>query len=375
MSVEVRQVQGRKDRYRFVDLPFRLFGDNPGWVPPVRLAVHDRLSPKHPASEHQQWCTWMAWRDGRAVGRIGACVDRMFDEFHGLSWAWIGFFEAADDTEATRALFDTAWSWGRDHGATMATGPASFTTNDECGLQIDGFDSVPQILTPQNPAYYEALWLDAGWEPAMDLWSWEADRHQIGLSDRQKHGLERLRQRSDLHIREMRMKDFDAEVGRFFKVYNRAWAHNWGFAPMTEAEVRHLAKDLKQIIDPTLGLFVENAAGEQVAVALALPDTNEALRLHMRSGRLLPLGWAHLLLGVKRTARVRVLALGVVPELQSRAVGPMLYQALAERTLAKTRVQSGEASWILSTNTAMNKALAGLGGRRGKTWRLYQHAL
>ncbi len=375
MTVEVRQVCGRMDRYRFVDLPFRLFGDNPGWVPPVRMAVHDRLSPKHPASEHQQWCTWMAWRDGRPVGRIGACVDRMFDEFHGLSWAWIGFFEAADDSEAAAALFDTAWSWAGEHGATVATGPASFTTNDECGLQIDEFDSVPQILTPQNPEYYERLWLDAGWEQAMDLWSWEADRTEIGLSDRQKHGLERLRARNDLHVREMRMKDFDAEVGRFFKVYNRAWAHNWGFAPMTEAEVRHLAKDLKQIIDPTLGLFVENSAGEQVAVALALPDTNEALRLHMRSGRLLPFGWAHLLLGVRRTARVRVLALGVVPELQSRAVGPLLYQALAERTLAKTRVQSGEASWILSTNTAMNKALAGLGGRRGKTWRLYQYTL
>jgi len=375
MAIDVRQVRSRMDRYRFVDLPFRLFGDNPGWVPPLRLAVHDRLSPKHPAAEHQTWCTWIAYRDGAPVGRVGACVDRTFDEFHGLSWAWVGFFEAFDDPGAAAALFETAWAWSREHGATVATGPASFTTNDECGLQVDSFDSVPLVLTPQNPAYYEPLWLGAGWEPAMDLWSWEAERHEIGLSDRQKHGLERLRRRDDLHIREMRMKDFDAEVGRFFEVYNKAWAHNWGFAPMTEAEVRHLAKDLKQIIDPTLGLFVENAAGEQVAVALALPDTNEALRAHVRSGRLLPLGWAHLLWGVRHARRVRVLALGVRPDVASRAVGPMLYQALAERTLAHPRMQSGEASWILSTNTPMNKALAGLGGHRGKTWRLYQRTL
>jgi GNAT superfamily N-acetyltransferase len=370
----VRDVTGRIDRYRFVDLPFRIFGKDPSWVPPLRMAVHDRLSPRNPAAEHQEWATWMAWRRGRVVGRIGACVDRLFDEFQSQRWVWVGFFESFDDPDAANALFEQAWSWGRERGATVATGPASFTTNDECGLQVDGFDRLPLVLTTQNPPYYERLWTSAGWEPAIDLWAWEADRAGLALSDRQRQSLDRLRRRNDLHVRELRMADFDAEVGRFFEVYNAAWAQNWGFAPMTEGEVRHLAKNLKQLIDPTLGIFAEDADGRPVGVALALPDTNEALR-HIRSGRLLPFGWARLLWGIKHARRVRVLALGVRPEVRSRALGPLLYQALADNALANRRLELGEASWVLSTNTAMNHAMAALGGQRSKTWRMYQRAL
>jgi GNAT superfamily N-acetyltransferase len=208
----------------------------------------------------------------------------------------------------------------------------------------------------------------------MDLYAWENDMTAVHLSDRQRRSLERLREKDDLRVREVRMNDFDAEVDRFFDVYSSAWARNWGFAPLTAPEVRHLAKNLKQVIDPRLVLFLERPSGDPVGAALALPDTNEALR-RIRSGRLLPFGWARLLMGVRRARHVRVVALGIRPEIRSRALGPVLYQALLERVRSRPHVEVGEASWILATNTAMNKAAEAMGGRRTKTWRMYQREL
>ena len=257
---------------------------------------------------------------------------------------------------------------------TTCVGPASFTTNDECGLLVDGFEHPPFLLTPHNPPYYEALWTGAGWRTAVDLWGWRLDRGAIAVSDRQRRILDRLRQRADVSIRAMRMDDFDAEVGRFFDVYNEAWARNWGFAPMTEPEVRHLAKNLRQIVDPELALVGERADGEPVAMLLMLPDVNLPMR-SVRSGRLLPLGWFRLWWGLRKPAQARFLALGVRPEAESRALGPLLYEAILDRLMSRPQMAMAEASWVLETNRAMNTAIEALGGRRYKTWRMYQYDL
>jgi hypothetical protein len=372
---DVRPVTNLLGRRRFVDLPFRIFGADPAWVPPLRLSVYDRISPKHPANAHQDTALWMAYRDGRPVARIGACVDRFFNEYQHASWGWIGFFESFDDPEAARALFDVACRWVKERGATTAVGPASFTTNDELGLLVEGFEDPPLMLTTHNPPYYERLWADCGWEQAMDLWGWQIVRSTVGLSERQRRTLARIRERSQLTIRGMKMKDFDAEVGRLFEVYNAAWSANWGFAPMPEAEVRHLAKQLKQIIDPDLALVIEKPDGEPVAVAITLLDVNE-LMVKIRSGRLVPTGWWRLLRGLQKVHQARVFALGVKPGQQSLALGPLLYQEIIDRLWARENIIiATEASWILATNERMNTAIQGVGGRHYKTWRLYQRQL
>jgi ribosomal protein S18 acetylase RimI-like enzyme len=373
MSVDVRPVRGARDRSRFIDLPFRLFGHDPSWVPPLRLSVRDRISPKYPANEHQDTQLWLAHRDGRVVGRIGACVDALFNDYQRLAWCWVGFFESIDDPDVATALFQTAWQWARTRDVRTCVGPASFTTNDECGLLVEGFEHPPMVLTPQNPPYYERLWVDAGWSQAMDLWAWRFDREKIELSDRQRRILERLRTRADVRVRGMRMKEFDAEVDRFLAVYNSAWSRNWGFAPLTEAEIRHLAKALKQIIDPDLALLVERSNGEPVGVCLTLPDVNVGMR-RVRSGRLLPLGWWHLLRAARHSKQARVWALGARPDVQSRAIGLLLYAEIVDR-LREKGTALAEASWILATNTAMNSAIEAMGATRYKTWRLYEHPL
>ncbi|MGH9059346.1 MAG: hypothetical protein ACRDZY_07515, partial [Acidimicrobiales bacterium] len=276
-SVDIRPARGLRGRRLFVDIPFRIHGGDPTWVPPLRMTVYDRLSPRHPAMAHQETALWVAYRHGRPVGRIGACVDSYFNSYQGVRWGWVGFFDCFDDPEVAGRLFDAACTWARSRGADTCVGPASFTTNDELGLMVEGFDELPAVLTLQNPRYYERLWVGEGWEPAMDLYGWHFERLTTGLSERQRRTLERLRQRSQVHIRGINMDDFEAEVGRFFEVYNAAWQHNWGFAPMPEAEIRHLAKQLKPILNPNWAFGAETADGETVAVCLALPDVNRLM--------------------------------------------------------------------------------------------------
>ncbi len=369
-ELEVRRVSGWWGKRRFVDVPFRLHGQDPDWIPPLRLSVYDRLSARHPAMSHQEIGLWVASRDGCAVGRIGACVDSLFNDYQGVRWGWVGFFDSIDDLAVARALFETACEWAAGRGADTCVGPACFTTNDELGLLIDGFDDPPYLLTLENPPYYEKLWEGHGWEPAMDLWGWRFHEPTTNLSDRHRHVLDRIQQRSKVVVRDINMKDFDAEVGRFFEIYNAAWSDNWGFAPMPEAEVRHLAKQLKQIIEPHWAFGLETLDGTTVGVCLALPDVNQVM-VKIPSGRLLPFGWYRLLMRHKSVTRARVWALGVHPDYQHLALGPLLYREIVDR-LRDDGIVWAEASWTLATNHRINDQMAALGAERSKIWRLFQ---
>jgi ribosomal protein S18 acetylase RimI-like enzyme len=370
-DLEIRPARNLLGRRLFVDVPFRIHGGDPGWIPPLRMSVYDRISPRHPAMAHQDVALWIAYRYGRPVGRIAACVDRTFNEYQDVKWGWVGFYDVFDDPEASDALFETACGWAAAKGMDTCVGPANFTTNDELGLLVDGFEQLPTLLTLQNPRYQVDLWERAGWEQAMDLWAWDFDVAATNLSDRQRRTMERIKTRAGIRVRSMNMKDFDNEVGRFFEVYNAAWSRNWGFAPMPEVEIRHLAKQLKQIINPDWAFGLETAEGQLVAVCLCLPDMNLPMQ-KVRSGRLLPTGWIPIVRARKRIPNVRAWALGVRPDFQPMALGSLLLGELIDRMHAAPYVVRGEASWTLATNHRINDQLAAIGGTRSKTWRLYQ---
>ncbi len=373
-AVDIRPVRGWNDRRVFVQVPFLIHGNDPGWIPPLRLSVYDRISPRHPATAHQRWQLWVAYQRGRPVGRIGAAIDSHFNEFQGVKWGWVGFYDTFDDPDVAHALFEAARSWLRQHGATTAVGPANFTTNDELGLQVDGFDEPPALLTLQNPRYYEALWTNAGWEPLEDLWAWHFEKLHTALSDRQRRVLTRIKERSGFTVRSMDMDDFDAEVSRFFELYNAAWSHNMAFSPMPEPEVRHLAKQLKSILNPRWAFGVEDRNGLVIGVCIALPDLNQIM-IKIRNGRLLPFGWLRLLAGRRRTTNARVWALGIRPEHQNLAVGTLLYQEIVDRLAADPYIATAEGGWTLASNTRINDQLAAMGAVRSKVWRLYQQPL
>jgi GNAT superfamily N-acetyltransferase len=372
-GLEIKPVHSKAELDAFIKLPFRLYSDEPNWVPPLifeRRRFLDRQ--KNPFFEHAKAEYFLAWRDGRVVGRITAQVDFNFWDFQDAKWGMFGFFECEEDPEAARALVDAAEAWVRAEGADRLVGPMDFTTNDECGVLIEGFERTPLILCPWTHRYYPALLEGAGLTKAMDLLMWE-----LHISDRERvhpaifELAESVEKEHGIVVRPFRKKDLANEVSRFMEVYNEAWERNWGFVPLTEKEVRHYAAQLKPILSENWA-FIAEKDGQTVGAALTLPDFNEVL-IRM-NGRLFPFGWAKALWWRRKISRVRVFALGVRREFQHTGVAAKLYERHFA-SAARTPQKGGEMGWILETNKPMNRAMEGMGGRVVRRFRLFEREL
>jgi GNAT superfamily N-acetyltransferase len=371
--LEIRPVHSKAEVDAFIRLPFRLYADEPNWVPPLifeRRRFLDRS--KNPFFEHARAEYFLAWRDGRPVGRITAQVDDNFQRFQDNRWGMFGFFECENDPEAAKALVDTAEAWVRAQGCDRMVGPMDFSTNDECGVLIEGFERTPLILCPWTHRYYPELLEGAGLSKAMDLLMWElhiADREHVHPAIWEL--AENVKAEHGIDVRPFRKRDLHNEVSRFMEIYNEAWERNWGFVPLTEREVRHYASQLKPILSENWA-FIAEKDGRTVGAALTLPDYNQVLK-HL-NGRLFPFGWAKALWYRRKIDRVRVFALGVKREYQHTGVAAKLYErhfASAERTPQTW----GEMGWILETNKPMNRAMEGMGGRVVRRFRLYEREL
>jgi GNAT superfamily N-acetyltransferase len=255
-------------------------------------------------------------------------------------------------------------------------GPMDFTTNDECGLLIEGHERPPIILCPWQHAYYQPLLEEAcGLAKAMDLLMWE-----LHISDKSKvhqaiwDMADAVETKHGIVVRPFRKRDLQDEVTRFLEVYNSAWERNWGFVPLTEKEVRHYAKQLKPVLDENWAMIAERKDdGEVIGAALTLPDFNQVLA-KVKDGRLLPFGWLAALRNRKKVDRVRVFALGVKPEYQHTGVAARMYQLHFEAA-ERTPQTGGEMGWILETNKAMNRAMEGMGGTVVRRYRVYEREL
>jgi GNAT superfamily N-acetyltransferase len=374
--VEVRPVASRRDLMRFIKLPWRLYRNEPRWVPPLISERRRFLDPaRNPFFQHAEAQYFLAWRQGEPVGRISAHIDRNLNEFQPNEWGLFGFYEAERDPEITAALLGAAEQWLAERGRDRMVGPMDFTTNDECGLLIEGHDRRPMILQSWHPPHYRELLEGYGLPKVMDLNMWELrlDRvedkggfhpliHEMAKKVQTEHGVT---------VRSMRKRDLEAEVGRFLEVYNAAWERNWGFVPLTEAEVRHYAKDLKPILDEKWAMIAERD-GEVLGAALSLPDINICLA-HM-NGRLLPLGWAKFLYWRRKIDRLRVFALGVKPQYQHLGIAAAFYIRHLETADPKA-IWWGELGWVLETNEPMNRAMEGMGANIVKRYRLYEKPL
>ena len=374
MPIEVRPVASKRELKAFVRLPWRLYRNEPNWVPPLLADLRKRLDREHnPFFAHAEAEYFLAWREDGPVGRITAQIDRNFNEFQGNDWGLFGFFECEDDPEAAGALVDAAAAWLRDRGRDRMVGPMDFTTNDECGLLVEGHDRTPIILTPWQHPYYQGLLEGAGLTKAMDSFMWEL---HVTARDRVHPSIwemaEKVQSEHGITVRPMRKRDLQAEVTRFLEVYNAAWERNWGFVPLTEEEVRHYAKDLKPVLDENWAMIAEAKDGTVVGAALTLPDFNQVL-IHL-NGRLWPVGWAKALYWRRKIDRVRVFALGVKREYQHTGVAARMYE-LHFDAAARTPQTGGEMGWILESNTAMNRAMEGMGGTITRRYRFYEKPL
>ncbi|HEY7892957.1 MAG TPA: hypothetical protein VIC05_12180 [Solirubrobacteraceae bacterium] len=375
-SVEVRPVRTRRELKTFIKLPWRLYRDEPNWVAPLLMDVKKRLDQrKNPFFKHAQAQYFLAYRNGEPVGRISAHVDSNFNEFQGNEWGLFGWFECDQSPETARALLDGAAGWLRERGRDRMVGPMDFTTNDECGLLIEGHERPPIILCPWHHRYYQRIFeQDLGMDKAMDLYMWSL--HVTGRDNVHPaiwEMADKLESEHGIVCRNFRKKELQREVSRFLEVYNAAWERNWGFVPLTEEEVRHYAKDLGPVLDENWAMVAERKdTGEVVGAALTLPDYNQVLA--KLNGRLLPFGWVTALRERKKIDSVRVFALGVKPDYQHTGVAARFYQMHFDAA-ERTPQSGGEMGWILEINKPMNRAMEGMGGKIVRRYRVYEREL
>lgn len=376
-SLTVRPVSGRRDLKRFVKTPFSIHRDHPQWVPPLIL---DRMKflnrSKNPYFDHAEVELFIAEREGEPVGRISAQIDARWDEYRGGNDGQFGFFETVDDPEVANALLDAGCEWLASRGREKVYGPMDFTTNDELGIMIEGFENRPVILEPWHPPYYQRLVEGAGFGKAMDLLMWHLKMGKLMEGLKFHPAIHEAAQKSldenDITIRSMKKSDMANEVARFHEVYNEAWGDNWGFVPITDEEVEFHAATLRMVIDEDWAMIAETGDGEVVGAALTLPDINQVLA--KMNGRVLPFGWLKFLRGKRDIDVVRILALGVKKKWQHTGVAAALYVRHMETT-DPDGVMTGEAGWILETNESMNRALEGMGGKVTKKFRIYEKQL
>jgi GNAT superfamily N-acetyltransferase len=373
ISVEVRPVRSRADLMRFVRLPWRIYSNEPNWVPPLVFERKRFLNKrKNPWFEHAEAEYFLAWRGRRPVGRITAQLDHDFNAYHGNDWGMFGFFECEDDPEAAAALLDTAEAWLRARGRDRMVGPMDFSMNDEAGLLIEGHDLRPYVKQPYHPRYYQPLLEGSGLAKAIDLFMWTLE-----VTDKEKmlpvmfDLAEKLEPEHGITIRHVKVGELiDREMERFVEIYNEAWKDNWGFVPLRVEEMVHSARESRPVLHSDWLMAAENRQGELVAFALTALDVNQVFR--KLNGRLLPLGWIRFLWGMRRVDRVRVGFLGVRPEYQHTGVAAGLYVEHFETAERHRYLKGGETGWILETNTAMNRGMEAMNGRIVKKYRVYE---
>jgi GNAT superfamily N-acetyltransferase len=375
MSLRIERVQTERQLRQFLKVPWLVYKNNPHWVP---WLYHDRLNAftkgKHPFFEHAEADFFIARRDGKSVGIIAAILNHRHNQFHKENAAHFGVFEVLPDPEAAALLLQTVYDWAKERQVDKLLGPVNLSINDEFALLIDGFDSPPVVMMPYNPPYYADFLEAAGYIKAMDWYAWWADVNETvtQIPDKLLRVVSKVKDRYNLNIRPVNMKNWDEDVARVKRIYNSAWENNWGFVPMTDAEFNHLAEGLRLIIDSDIVFLVEKD-GEPVGVSVSLPDANQPLhRFHPKPSVLSSyLGAAYTFLNKNRADNLRVLILGVIEQYRGLGIDALMYYETLKAAAAKG-YKYAEAGQILETNDMMNRPIKMMGGKINKVYRSYE---
>lgn len=380
MAVEVRKVESPTDYRMFFEFPWRLYQDDPNWVPPLLSMRRDQFDRKKGAAwEYMTGDFFVALRNGQPVGTIVAYINHRHNEFHDERIGWFGGFEVEDDAEAARALLDAACNWVKAQGYDVIRGPQTFTSHEDTGLLVEGFMR-PVLLMPYNKTYYEQHVLNAGFTPVMDAYSFYLSREEAlnsGLYERLKRITEAIMRRNKVTARGIDPKNLQREFALFKDLYNAAWEKNWGFVPMTERELDALVDSLGQFFDPKLAFFgyVED---QPAGFVLGIPDFNQVLqKAHAKPGTpelftLLKALYYWKLRPVMTWTRIPLL--GVKPEYRNKGVDAVLYYHVL-KAMVEGGYQHSDSGWILAANKEMVSIAKSFGSQIYKTHRWYEKAL
>ena len=369
-DIAIQPVETRSQQQRFIRLPWRIYADDPCWMPPVIMSQQELLGfRKHPFYERSKSQSFLATRGGRDVGRITAIVNAGHIDRYKEQRGFFGFFECDEDTAASRALFQAAGDWLHAQGMTCIRGPANPTLNYECGLLIEGFDTPPFFMMTHNRPWYAHLVEDAGFGKIEDMFAFWGETSMLGgLDPKLVTMVEGVKERFGVTIRPLDRRRFADEVRTFLHIYNESLGGTWGFVPLTSGEIDHMAASLKYLIEPELTLVAE-VDGKPVGAVFCLLDYNP--RIKAIDGRLFPFGFLRLLWNKKAIKRLRAISTNVVPEYQAWGIGLVLMNGLYERFM-KWGLREVEFSWVLESNYLSRRTLERGGALVTKKYRMYQ---
>jgi GNAT superfamily N-acetyltransferase len=370
-QVFVTPASSGRDMDAFIRFPLLHYCRDPFFVPHLLYERKKFFSRSNPIFQFTEVVYFLARNEkGEILGRVTAHINERHNRHAGEKTGFFGFFECVEDQAAASALMAAAEDDLRARGVKVIRGPFNFSTNEECGFLVQGFDQPPSFMMPYTKPYYPDLMTRLGYSRAKDLLAYEYE-YQGNIPDYLVRLSRRIRDRKQIVIRSIDMKHFVEDVETIFRVYNDAWSRNWGFVPVTEEEFRATAKDLRPIVDPSIVLIAEKE-GRPVAFSVTLPDYNPVLK--KMKGRLLPVGFLYLLFGRKSIRRVRTLLLGVVAEHRLSGIEALLIHDTFEKGLPKG-YRAGEMSWILEDNVLMRRSIERMGAAIGKIYRIYEKAL
>ncbi|MDA8077905.1 MAG: hypothetical protein M0Z79_03090 [Nitrospiraceae bacterium] len=365
--IEVIEATGSLDG--FILFPLKLHAGDPHFVPQLTRDMRAHFSADNPFMRHTRVRYFVARRAGKIEGRIASFINPLHNKVHRDKTGFFGFFDAVEDTEVAGALFDRAAGHLKEEGMTLMRGPMNFSTNEECGFLLEGFDEPPMLMMPYNRPYYNRLAGDCGMEKAKDLYA-----YIYPVRDRLPEKVLRvaaIAEKRGISVRPFQMKRFEEEMMIFKEVYNSAWENNWGFIPMTDEDILYAGGKLKQIIVPEL-TFVAEDDGRPVGFMGLVPDFNMVLA--KMKGSLNPVSIAKALYYSRRITDLRLMLLGIKKEFRNKAVDALLLREgyYAVRRGGYNRI---EFSWILEDNFAVQNIIEMIGGRLYKQYRIYEKSI
>ena len=376
MSVEIRPVETRRERATFVKMPWQIYHDDPHWVPPLIGDQKKMLSPdKGLFYRYGDAKLFMAYRDGKPVGRISAHLSKRHDELYHDGKGFFGFFECEENPETAHALFEAAEAHLKDNDRRTVEGPLSFSIYDEIAILVDGFDTDPYVLNVHNPPYYRSLLEQSGYEKSVDWYAFRAKRGgiDVDLPKKYKKLGDRLLKRGGVTLRNMdNGKNFDRDAEIVRQIFMSAWDQNWGHVPMTDEEWKRVSDLVKLIMIPELSVIAE-VEGRPVGFALSVYDAN--ITAKKLNGRLFPIGFIRLLTEVKKANRFRLILMGMLEEYRGKGYEAAFYLHIAEKGGAMG-FDEAELSLVVETNEPMLRSLDHLPGlERYKTYRIFRKDL
>ena len=367
MPLELVEVKTPGQLRDFIRVPYSIYPRTSLYVPLLERELRKELSPDvNPFFRHAKAKYFIALKDGSPAGRIASIVNSRHNEFHGDKTGFFGFFECVEDPEAAGLLLGQAAAELKQSGMEVMRGPMSFSTNDECGLLVDGFEHHPILMTPYNPPYYIELMEDFGMRKAKDLYAYIYETAR-SLPEKMLR-VAAIAEKRNVTVRPIRKSAFDTDMKIFKEVYNSAWKDNWGFIPLTDGEVEFKGKLLKSIVVPGLTLIAE-AHGEPVGFLGILPDMNHVLK-HM-GGKLNPMTIVKALYHSRKIKDLRILLLGIKPSYRTKGVDALLYRD-AFKACLKHGYRRIEFSWILEDNEPMKRIVELMNGTLYRKFRIYE---